>query len=148
MKTLRTLIALIALGAIAATSTPHAIGQEPPKPTKYENVNWYAAVYMKFKSNRAEEAQKIINQYFVPADKAIGREVIAFECKSGPWDLIVYIPMPDGPAELAWKNSPTEGKWMAEIAKIAGGPQKAVEAFKEFTDLIVVEDRQIVLRHK
>lgn len=100
-------------------SSPLAIGQEPPKPAKYENVNWYTALYLKFKPNRAEDTQKIIDRYFVAADKAIGREVIGFECKSGRWDVIAFIPMPDGPAELAWKNSPTEGKWKAEIAKIA-----------------------------
>jgi len=145
MKSLRP---LIAFGAIAALSLPHVIGQEAPKPTKYENASWFTALYLKFKPNRAEEAQKIIQQYFVGADKAIGREVMGFECKSGRWDIIAFIPMPDGPAELAWKSSPTDGKWMAEIGKIAGGPQKAAEVMAKFADLIADEDRQIVLRQK
>jgi hypothetical protein len=145
MKTLRT---LIALGAIAAMSSPLAAAQELPKPTKYENVTWYMSLYIKFKPSRAEEAQQIINQYFIPADKAIGREVIGFECKSGRWDVIAFIPMLDGPGDLAWKGLPTEGKWAAEIAKIAGGPQKAIEVLAKFSELIADEDRQIVLRQK
>jgi len=143
MKLLRT---LIALAAIAMMSSPIAVGQELPKATKHENASWYTNFYIKFKPNQADEAQKIIQQYFVPTDKAIGRDVIAFQCKSGRWDLVVFIPMADGAAELAWQMSPAEEKWFAAFAKIAGGPKKANEIWTRYFDCIADSERAIVIR--
>ena len=62
MKTLRT---LLALAVISIISSHIGVCQGAPKATKHENVSWYINLYIKFKPNRAEEGQKIINDYFV-----------------------------------------------------------------------------------
>jgi hypothetical protein len=143
MKTLRS---LVALAAITLASSTLAVAQDMPKATKHENVSWYMNFNVRFKDNKADEAQKIISQYFIPADKAIGREVLAFQCKSGRWDLIFFVPLKDGTADLAWKISTSDEKWLAALAKTAGSAQKAQEVLAKWDELVVDWNREIVFR--
>jgi hypothetical protein len=136
----------LALAAFLLVTSPVLVCQELPKATKHQNVTWFVCLSIKFKINQEEEAQKIIDQYFAPADKAVGREVIAFKCVSGKWDTIVFLPLRDGINDLTWKVSPTDEKWFAAIAKIAGGADKANEVLAKWTGLIMELDRDIVMR--
>ena len=141
MNTLRIVLILI----VSIISSAPSFSQEAPKASKHENVSWYINLYIKFKPGRAEEGLKIIHDYFVAADKVIGRNVIGFQCKSGRWDVIAFLPI-EGPGDLGWKVTPTEEKAAAAMAKISGGPEKAAEIIARFGDLIADEDRQIVMR--
>ena len=142
MKSIRSLIALTAIVFLPIT----ALSQDLPKATKHENATWYYNFSVRFKNGKADDGQKIIQQYFIPTDKAVGREVIAFQCQSGRWDMTVFIPMVGGVADLGWKVSPANEKWMAALAKVAGGTKQALEVLAKWDDLVADWERDVVFR--
>ena len=142
MKPIQSLIALVAI-ALLPVAAP---SQDLPKATKHDDASWYYNISFRFKNGRADEALKIIQQYFVPTDKAVGREVVAFHCQSGRWDMIVFIPMVGGVADLGWKISPANEKWVAALAKVAGGTKQALDVFAKWDDVVADSDRTIVFR--
>jgi hypothetical protein len=142
MKSFRIVAALAAIVVMPLL----APAQDLPKATKLEKVTWYYSVAVRFKNGKADEARKLIQQYFVPADKAVGVEVLAFTCQSGRWDSIFFLPMRDGIADLMWKVSPGNEQWFAALAKVAGGAKQAMEVVAKWDDLVADWDRTLVYR--
>ena len=124
---------------------PPVLAQDLPTAEKREGATYYVVSYTKFKAGKADEARKIIYEHFWPIDKVIGRDVIPFDTMTGEWDHIVYFPLSDGPAELAWEVTPTDAKWRAAFAKQEGGINKTEEIFQRFTDLVATSKTEIVM---
>ena len=124
---------------------PPVLAQELPTAEKREGATYYVVLYTKFKHGKGDEAREIIYEHFWPTDKAIGRDVIPFDTMTGEWDHVVYFPLSDGPAELAWEMSPTEEKWTAAFAKQVGGMDKVEEIFQRFSDLVATSKTEIVM---
>jgi hypothetical protein len=119
--------------------------QELPTAKMREDVTYYVAMHLKFKSGKGKEAKEIIYDHFLPANKAIGHEVIVFEYMTGEWDQVVYFSLTEGPGELAWEMSPTNEKWNTEFAKREGGIEKAKELNQRFEELVAKSKREIVM---
>lgn len=119
-------------------------GAQPGNPI--EGVTWYTVSYLKFKPGMAAEARKIIYEHFWPVDKEIGREVIPFDHVTGEWDHVVFLPMPGGPAELAFQETPLGKRWQETFFRREGGRDKAGVLEKKFGEMVLHEKTEIVMK--
>jgi hypothetical protein len=132
--------------AILLMSLSFTGAQDLPKAAKYTNMTWYSIGYYKFKPGEAENAQKLIANYFMKADKAAGRGVINFNLVTGEWDHIALFPLDGGASGLEWSVGPSEEKWWAELAKLAGGAAKAQDLNKRFNEMIANSKTEVAMR--
>jgi hypothetical protein len=130
---------------LALSATP-ILGQGAQTAKPIEGVTWYTASYVKFKPGMADEARKIIYEHFWPVDKEIGREVIPFDNVTGEWDHVVYLPMPGGPAELAFQETPLGKRWRETFFRREGGKEKAEALEKRFSEMVLHERTEIVMK--
>jgi hypothetical protein len=137
--------ALFAALFLALSATP-ALGQAAQPGTPIEGVTWYTVSYAKFKPGMADEARKIIYEHFWPVDKEIGREVIPFDHLTGEWDHVVYLPMPGGPSELAFQQTPLGRKWFETFSRREGGREKAEALDKRFSEMVLHTKTEVVMR--
>ena len=136
---------LLAALFLALSATPgFGQGAQPGKPI--EGVTWYTVSHTKFKPGMVDEARKIIYEHFWPVDKEIGREVIPFDHVTGEWDHVVYFPMPGGPAELAFQETPVSKRWQEAFFRREGGKDKAQALQKRFGDMVLHEKTELVMK--
>ncbi len=139
----RTLLLAVLFVTVVPTFTR---GQGAPASGQIEGVTWYRVSYAKFKPGMAEEARRIIHDHFSAVDKEIGREVIAFDVVTGEWDHVVYFPMPGGPGELAFEETPVGKRWQETLARREGGKDKAEALQKRFGEMLLREKSEVVRR--
>lgn len=113
---------------------------------KRADVDYYVALFTKFKPGAWAEARQIIYSHFWPTDHQIGHEVIPFDVLTGEWDHVVFFRMEGGPGDLAWQRSPTDVKWDAALARKLGGEEAMQTVMKRFQSLIDREHTVIVAR--
>ncbi|MFQ5776729.1 MAG: hypothetical protein ACE5IP_01835 [Terriglobia bacterium] len=119
--------------------------QELPKAEKRENVQYYQAMFIKFKPGMADQAWEAIYQHFINVDKKIGRKVRAYDLQTGGWDIVVFFPI-EGPDYYSWSTPPQDEEWWAAFAELEGGAEKAQEIFSKF--LKTVADSKVELAHR
>jgi hypothetical protein len=130
---------------LALSATPGA-GQGAQAGNPIEGVTWYTVSYTKFKPGMADEARKMIYEHFWPVDKEIGREVIPFDHVTGEWDHVVYFPMPGGPAELAFRETPLGKRWQETFFRREGGKDRAEALEKRFDEMVLHHKTELVMR--
>jgi hypothetical protein len=128
-----------------ALSAAPGFGQGAQPAKSIEGVTWYTVSYTKFKPGTADEARKIIYEHFWPVDKEISREVIPFDYVTGEWDHVVYFPMPGGPAELAFQETPLGKRWQETFFRREGGKDKAEALNKRFGEMVLHEKTELVM---
>ena len=137
--------ALVLTAACAALCVPvvaaPAAAQDMPKAERGD-VNWYEIHFIKFKPGKRARAHEIIDNYYIPADKAAGTGagIVDFHFNTGAWDGVVAFPMAGGPADMTWETSPDDVKWMTALAGIAGGMDKAQAILNEWDMLVEREE--------
>ena len=139
-------IALLVAVVFVFLVSPATVAQELPKATKYEKVTWYTVGYYKFKPGKTDDVQKLLTDYFIPADKASGRAVINFDYLTGDWHHVAYFPMDGGASGLEWRVAPNDEKWWAALAKIAGGVEKAQELNDKFNEMVEESKTEVAMR--
>jgi hypothetical protein len=122
------------------------VAQELPKAEKRENVQYYEALFVKFKPGMADQAWEAIYDHFVNVDKKIGRKVRAYDLQTGGWDLVVFFPI-EGPDHLSWSTSPQDEEWWAALAELEGGADKAQEIFKKYLEAVAESKFELAHRH-
>lgn len=136
---------LFAALLLALSATP-ALSQGAPTTNSIDGVAWYTVSYIKFKPGMAEAARKIVYERFWPIDNEIGREVIPFDPVTGEWDHVVYIRMPAGPAELAFKETEQGRRWQEAFVRREGGKDRADALQKTFGEMVLHERIELVMR--
>jgi hypothetical protein len=134
------------LGLLISLPATTVLAQDAPSGKQIEGVTWYRVEYTKFKPGMAEDARKIIYEHFWPVDREIGREVIPFDHVTGEWDHVVYFPMPGGPAELAFQETPLGKKWNEAFVRREGGREKADALGKRFGEMVLHQKTDIVMK--
>ncbi len=140
-----TIIGLLVI-AFVFISLPNLTAQELPKATKYTDVTWYTVTYYKFKPGMADDALKLVYEYFVPAGKAAGFKVIHFDVAVGEWDHVAFFRQDGGPEDLGWEVSPIYEKFVQILVK-----QQGIEKFRElesFESMIAHSKSELVMRRK
>jgi hypothetical protein len=136
---------IIALLALCVAFTPIVIAQDLPKATKHPNPKFYTAYHIKFKPGKVDEGRKVITDFFEVAGNNAKNGAIAFNPQTGDWHHVVYFPW-TSPADIEWKISPMGERWWSELAKVAGGPDKARALMARWQELVETEKFDIVLR--
>jgi hypothetical protein len=118
--------------------------QDENTPAKYQNVTWYTVTDYAFKPGKFDDAVKLAEKYFIPADKASGDETpLVLIHETGPWNVTVIGRMEGGPSDLEWKMSPRGIAWHKAFVKLAGSEAKADEIEKQFGSDIDHTERYI-----
>jgi hypothetical protein len=134
----------IAAITVLVTALP-LLAQDLPKAEKRENVQYYEAVFAKFKPGMADQAWEAIYEHFQVVDKKVGRKVRAYDLQTGDWDHVVFFPI-DGPDYFSWSTSPQDEKWWAAFVEQEGSAEKAQEIMKKYQD--AVAERKVELAHR
>ncbi len=129
-----------------ALSAPPGLSQAAQSGNPIQGVTWYTVSYTKFKPGMADEARKIIYEHFWPVDKEIGREVMPFDHVTGEWDHVVYFPMPGGPGDLAFQETPLGKRWQETFLRRLGGKDKADAVNKRFGEMVLHEKTELVMK--
>lgn len=138
--------ALVMTAAVAALCVPviatPAGAQDMPKAER-NDLNWYSIHMVKFKPGKRARAHEIIDNYFIPADKkaGTGAGIIDLHMNTGEWDSVTAFPMTGGPNDMTWDTSPDDAKWMAAMAEMLGGMDKAQAVLNEWDSLV---EREVV----
>ncbi|MGB8704299.1 MAG: hypothetical protein WCD31_04665 [Gillisia sp.] len=101
---------------------------------KYNNPQWYKIEHIQFVAGKADDAKKIIKDYFHAASDKAGtpNPVMEINLASGEYDYLVIWKMQDGVEELNWQNSPDDIKWIKALSDMTGGQDKAMELYGKF----------------
>ncbi|MCG9973374.1 hypothetical protein [Christiangramia crocea] len=128
MRSLKYLLVLIFLMAGMQYT-----GAQEMSAKKYDNPNWVQMVYIKFKPMKKDPAMGIIQEYFAKADQNAGIEApTVYHFATGDYDMLVVWEMEEGIETLNYEMTPNDAKWMNEMAKLAGSPDKAMSKMDEF----------------
>ena len=141
---MRRMIVAVTAIAVLLVAMP-LVAQELPTAEKRENVQYYEAMFVKFKPGMADQAWDAIYEHFINVDKKLGRKVRAYDIQTGGWDTIVFFPI-DGPDYFSWSTSPADEEWFAALAEQEGGAEKAWEVFNRY--LAAVADSKTELAHR
>lgn len=120
--------------------------QELPKAEKRENVQYYEALFVKFKPGMEDQAWEAIYQHFINVDKKIGRKVRAYDLQTGDWDTVVFFPI-EGPEYFSWSTSAQDEKWWGAFAELEGGADKAQAIWKKYLEAVAKSKVELAHRH-
>ena len=114
----------------------YLLAQEQQQAKKYENIDWYWIIHMKFKIDKKAEAHDIIKKYWRPIETRLGTEQYVYEFETGDWDLIRVVKMPEGISTLEWELSPRGIEYNKEFLKIAGNEEAMNEVMKKWLECL------------
>ncbi len=105
---------------------------------KYDNLQWYNVVFVKFENGKLDAAKKIIDEHFKATDTELGYQGPAMELDLlySEWDLMVVFPMEEGIEVLEWEISPRDVEWRKAFQTRVGSEEKAKEIQEEFGSYI------------
>lgn len=114
------------------------VSAQEMKAEKYENLEWYTISYYKWEAGKAEDAKKIINEYFKPTRQDIRSQLLVMEVDLlySEWDYMVVFPMEDGLEVFEWKTSPRNVQWNQAFLKRAGSEEKVKEINEKFSSYV------------
>jgi hypothetical protein len=108
------------------------------KAEKYENIEWSSITYFKFEPGKADDAKKIINDYYKPSAREAGQQlpVMELDLLYSDWDHMVVFPLEEGIEVFNWKTSPGDVAWLKAFHQRVGGEEKGKKVFEEFRSYI------------
>jgi len=128
-------IALTAVFAIGLFALPEIVSAQD-EIQKRPNVDYYRVVHLNFKPGHNTEAWAILYGNIAPAVRATGRDFVALDWESGPWDSTLYIRLEEGYGTLEYAASPQNAAFMASLAEREGGEEAAQKVMDEWTSHI------------
>lgn len=139
-------IALTAALAVMLWAVPDTASAQD-EIQKRENVDYFRVIHFDFKPGHNDDAWLILYSKIAPAVRATGREFIALDWESGPWDSSVYIILEEGYGSLEYATSPEGAEFMASLAKQEGGEEAARKVMDEWTSHIDSTSRAVAHMH-
>jgi hypothetical protein len=139
-------IALTAALAVMLWAVPN-VASAQDEIQKRENVDYFRVIHFDFKPGHNDAAWEILYEKIGPAVRAAGREFIALDWESGPWDSSVYIILEEGYGSLEYATSPGSAAFMASLARQEGGEEAARKVMDEWTSHIDNSSRAVAHMH-
>jgi hypothetical protein len=113
---------------------------------KIPNARFVRIEMVKFKPGGEDRAFELEDEYIDPARKLSGVWPLAeYHTQTGPWDRIYVWTLSGGLADVEWQVDPTQAKFLAALAKVAGSSEKALAIMAEWNSL--VERRETTIGH-
>ena len=100
-----------------------------------EKVHYFEASFSSFHAGGNLRASEIIEEYWFPTDKNVGRLAIPFDLKAGEWDHVVFFYKPEGLADFRQNPDKVSQEWKKDIIKRLG-EEEFIKLEKEFFSLI------------
>lgn len=132
MKTIQILF----LGVTLLFCSSHLNAQEM-QAKKYDNLDWVRMAFVKFQPGKMDQAMGIIKDYFQKADENMGGQgPTAYVMATGEYDMVVVWEMEEGIESMDYEITDHDVKWIAQMEKLTGGQEKAMEKLNEFYSYI------------
>ena len=103
---------------------------------KRENVRYYRVVNLNFKPGHNDAAWEILYQKIAPAVRSMGKNFVALDWESGPWDTTLYITLDEGYGTLEYSTSPQSAAFRASLAAQEGSEEAAAKVLAEWVSHI------------
>lgn len=139
-------IALTAALAIGLLALPNAVSAQDEM-QKRENVAYFRVVHLNFKPGHNDAAWVILYDKIEPAVRATGRDFIALDWESGPWDTTLYIRLEEGYGTLEYGTSPQSEVLRASLAEQEGGEEAGQKVWDEWQSHIDSSSQAVAHRH-
>lgn len=113
------------------------LGQSP-KNDPLNSTELYQIEYYEFTSDKAEEAKKIIDNYFSPAHQLAGvpGPVMELQLTSEDYNYMAVWKLPVGSDHLNWQSSPANPQWYNALVTVAGSEEKAKEIIEKYDSYV------------
>ena len=113
------------------------LGQSPEN-DPLNSTELYQIEYYKFNSDKAEEAKKIIDNYFSIAHQLAGVNgpVMELQLTSEDYNYMAVWKLSVGNDHLNWQSSPANPKWYNAFVTVAGSEEKAKEIIEEYDSFV------------
>ena len=128
-------IALTATIAVGLMALPNAASAQD-EIQKRENVDYFRVIHLNFKPGHNTDAWAILYEKIAPAVRSTGRDFIALDWESGPWDTTLYIRQVEGYGTLEYAQSPQSAAFRAALAEQEGDEEAADAVWAEWTSHI------------
>ena len=138
------LASLLLSGSITASRT----SAQSIDAHKVPDAEFIRVEFIKFKPGGEDRAFALEDRYITPAWKASGlTPPLELHLQTGPWDRIYIYDLKCGLSEVEWQVSPERAKFLAALAKIAGGPKAALDVMAEWDQQVERRETQIGHKH-
>jgi hypothetical protein len=139
-------IALSAAFVVGLWAMPNVVSAQD-EIEKRENVSYYRVVHLNFKPGHNTDAWAILYGKIAPAVRATGRDFIALDWESGPWDSTIYIHLEEGYGTLEYADSPQSAEFRASLAEQEGGEEAGQKVWDEWTSHIDNSSQAVAHMH-
>lgn len=139
---LKTVWLTVALTLILAVPV---LAQEsgPPQAVK-RGPGTYAHLFtIEFKPGKTDEGVELLEKYLIPAWKSAGVEVTMMESLIGEKNVMLLIPLKDGPEYFEWTIPAQDAKAWAALSKQVGA-DKSEQVVDKFVGLLVRQSEDFV----
>ena len=85
-----------------------------------EKVHYFEASFSSFHPGANLRASEIIEEYWFPTDRNVGRLAIPFDLMAGEWDHVVFFYKPEGIADFKQNPDKVSQEWKKDIIKRLG----------------------------
>lgn len=127
------------LGLIAGLGLMMSLGTTAHAQTKVENDpgrHSVRVVYLKLEDGKFDRFSEIMKTYDEITTSAGQKPVQTFHMMSGAWPIMAILPIEGGMADLDFKTSASDAKWMDAAIKKLGSKEAFDTLDKEFNALI------------
>lgn len=114
---------------------------------KRENVDYYRVIHLNFKPGYNTDAWAILYGKIATAVRATGRDFVALDWESGPWDTTIYIRQEEGYGTLEYALSPQSAAFRASLAEQEGGEEAGQKVWDEWTSHIDSSSQGVAHMH-
>lgn len=126
---------------------PANVAAQEVKPERSTGTDWHWVQMVKYHPGKGERAGEITREHFDPIEKEIGTQFLSIHMNTGEWDRIETFKMPGGAADLGWRVSPNEAKFMNALARRLGSMAAAEKLLAEFDSLVARRETHIAHTH-
>jgi hypothetical protein len=139
-------IALTAALAVGLWALPN-VASAQDEVQKRENVRYYRVIHLNFKPGHNQAAWAILYGQIAPAVRAAGRNFVALDWESGPWDSTIYIALEEGYGSLEYAQTPEGRSFREKLNELAGGEEAGQKVWDEWTSHIDNSSQAVAHMH-
>ena len=130
IRLLTLLISLFVLQSLSA--------DDHKKKVEKEKAHYFEASFSKFHPGGNLRASEIIEEYWFPTDRNVGRLAIPFDLKAGEWDHVVFFYKPEGLTDFKQNPDKVSQEWKKDIIKRLGEEEFKMLGNADNVDIIKV----------
>ncbi len=139
-------IALAAAFAVGLWALPNVVSAQEEN-AKRENVDYFHVIHLDFKPGHNADAWATLYTKIGPAVRSTGRQFIALDWESGPWDTSLYIRLDDGYGTLDYAATPQFLELRAALDEAEGGEEAGQKLWDEWISHIDSSSRAVAHMH-